>query len=444
MYNYVSSLIVEKMMLNPKTPFIGAVGQFATKSADWARANTDNLAYLEYDPIDVNGMALPPPQRQQPAQFEPALIKQLELIEHDIQTSLGMFKASVGESDPQQSGRAILALQHESDTGTAHFPEAQAVSIRHCGRILVDLIPKIMDAATVARIMGLDGKTSTVQLDPNQKEAVKEVQMNDGSIKKIYNLGVGTYDVTVTVGPSYNTRRMEMAEMLVKMNEGDPTFKQVAGDILFDAMDWPDGLGQKLGARYKKLLPPQLQEGQPQIPPEVQQQMQQMQQQTQELAQENQQLKTGQAESMAKIQLASKESEDKKIIKLNEINAELELKKVAMQKELDLMIQKYGAEGQVKREIALDGTSTEIDAALAKIQSMIQLHEAKMVGMIEKESAKEDSTEGGENGEDNFAKMNDMHTQFMEGIGQIMQALTAKKMIIRDASGRATGVETVQ
>ena len=248
MYNYVSSLIVEKMMLNPKTPYIAAVGQLATKYADWARANRDNFAALEYDPIDVNGMVLPPPQRQQPSQFEPALLKQLELIEHDIQTSLGMFKASVGESDPQQSGKAILALQRESDTGTSHFPEAQAMSIRHCGRILIDLIPKVMDAATVARILGLDGKTSSVQLDPNQQESVKSVQMNDGSIKKIYNLGVGTYDVTVTVGPSYNTRRMEMAEMLVKMNEGDPTFKQVAGDLLFDSMDWPDGLGQKLGA----------------------------------------------------------------------------------------------------------------------------------------------------------------------------------------------------
>lgn len=443
MYNYVSSLIVEKMMLNPKTPFVGAVGQFATKANDWARANTDNLAFLEYDPVDVNGMALPAPQRQQPSQFEPALVKQLELIEHDIQTSLGMFKASVGESDPQQSGRAILALQKESDTGTSHFPEAQAISIRHCGRILVDLIPKVMDTATIARIMGLDGKVSSVQLDPNQPESVKSIQMNDGSIKKIYNLGVGTYDVTVTVGPSYNTRRMEAAEMLVKMNEGDPTFKQVAGDILFDSMDWPDGLGQKLAARYKKMLPPPLQEGQPQIPPEVQQQIQQMEEQLQQMGQENQQLKTGQQESMAKIQLAGKESEDKKQIKFAEINAELELKKEAMQKELALMVEKFGAEGQVKREIALDGTSSEIDAALAKVQAMVQLHEQKMMGLIQGGEKDAQNSNMAASGEDNFAQMNEMHGQFMEGIGQIMQALTAKKMIIRDAQGRATGVETV-
>jgi len=117
MYNYFASTITEKMGLAPKAPFIGAVGQFATAGDRWRKANRVNYAVLEYDPIDINGNAIPAPQRQGATPMEVALLQQMQVIEHDVQTSLGMFKAATGESESQQSGRAILALQRESETG---------------------------------------------------------------------------------------------------------------------------------------------------------------------------------------------------------------------------------------------------------------------------------------------------------------------------------------
>ena len=52
------------------------------------------------------------------ALYEDAYFHFMEVIEHDVQTSLGMFKAATGESESQQSGRAILALPLE--IGRAH------------------------------------------------------------------------------------------------------------------------------------------------------------------------------------------------------------------------------------------------------------------------------------------------------------------------------------
>ena len=216
MYNYWASTITEKIALAPKTPFVGAKGQFEGLEERWEKANTRNYSYLEYNPISIDGLSVPPPQRQLPAPIEVAMIQQLQVIREDVQSSLGMFKAALGKEQPNQSGRAILALTRESDTGTYHFQDNLALSIQHCGRILVDLVPKYYDTQRIMKILGEDGKVSTVEINPEQEQAVQEVDVM-GKVKKIYNLGVGQYDVTVTVGPSYNTKRMEAATLFTDL-----------------------------------------------------------------------------------------------------------------------------------------------------------------------------------------------------------------------------------
>jgi hypothetical protein len=143
----------------------------------WKKANRVNFAFLEYDNVDSSsGNALPAPQRQGPTPIEAALLKQMQVIEHDVQTSLGMFKAAVGESESQQSGRAILALQRESDTSTYHFGANLGVSIRHAGRIIVDMIPHYYDTKRIVRILGEDGQPQPVMIDPSQDVSHREIQ----------------------------------------------------------------------------------------------------------------------------------------------------------------------------------------------------------------------------------------------------------------------------
>ena len=312
MYNYFASTITEKMGLAPKAPFIGAVGQFETAAHKWRKANRINYAVLEYDAMEVNGNAVPPPQRQGATPLEAALLNQMQVIEHDVQTSLGMFKAAVGETESQQSGRAILALQRESDTGTYHFGANLGVSIRHAGRIIVDMIPHYYDTRRIVRILGEDGEVQAVQLDPTQEMAKREVAGPNGAMQAIYNPGVGKYDVTTTVGPSYNTKRMEAAATFVEMAKGsaDPASAAV---LRYLVMRNSDSAGADEAAKLlKSLLPPQAlqaMESKEPIPPQVQAQMAQMQAQTaqmqeglQKLAQENIQLKAGTQSDMAKVQ----------------------------------------------------------------------------------------------------------------------------------------------
>jgi len=159
-------------------------------------------------------------------------------------------------------------------------------AIRYLGRQLVDLIPKVYDSKRVVRILGEDGTAEAAQIDPSQQDAVQEVGGN-----KIYNLSVGTYDVSVSAGPSYTTKRQEALEAQMQLVQAKPELFQLIGDIMVRNADWPGA--DEIADRLKLMLPPQIQQaeqGQAQLPPEVQQAMQQVQQQQQVLQQAHDQL----------------------------------------------------------------------------------------------------------------------------------------------------------
>ena len=360
-FNYWISALTEKMALAPKAPWVGAVGQFATHGDRWDKANVINYAKLEYDAIDINGNAVPAPRRQEPIQMEPAMAAMLQMMQNNVKSSLGMYKASVGESESQQSGKAILALKRESDTGTMHFGENLSISVAHAGRIIVDLIPHYYDTKRILRILGEDGQPETVQIDPNQREPKREVMDATGRIKRIYNLGVGKYDVTVTVGPGYTTSRQEAATVMTELanSSADPISAAI---MRYGAIKNSDFHGSdEIVRMLKAMLPPQIQpqQGEEPIPASAMQQITQLQQagqqiqmQAQELAQENQKLKSGEQSAMAKIQMQA------------EIDrAQLQLKAQAQEEELRLEREKAEAEIQLKRDIAAAEHGIEIDKA---------------------------------------------------------------------------------
>ena len=367
-FNYWISAMTEKMALAPKAPFVGAVGQFATQGDKWDKANVNNYAKLEYDAIDVNGNAVAAPRRQEPMQMEPAMAQMLQIMQNNVKSSLGMYKAALGETESQQSGRAILALQNESDTGTMHFGENQSLSITHGGRILVDLIPYYYDTKRVVRILGEDGKPQNVMIDPKLTDASgkpaakREYKDSAGKIKRIYNLGVGKYDVTVSTGPSYLTNRQEASTVMTDLanTAKDPVSAAI---LRYGAIKNADFAGsEEITRMLKAMLPPQVQppdEGQEQLPPAAMQKIAQLthagqavQAKAQELAQENQKLKSGEQAAMAKVQAQAAEAQ-----------AELALKAKVQEEELRLAREKAEGELQLKRDVAAAEHGIEVDRA---------------------------------------------------------------------------------
>jgi hypothetical protein len=267
MYNYWVSQEAEMLALAPKAPFIGYGGQFEGYEMNWKTANTNNWPYLEVNPdvTDGAGSPLPLPQRAAPPLPQTGLIQAKLGAADDIKGTTGQYDSSLGAQSNERSGRAILAREKQGDTGTYHYVDNLSRAIRYVTRQLVDMIPKIYDTARVARIVGLDGEVGMVRINPSQPEPVKEIRDENGFvIDKIYNPSVGIYDVCVTTGPGYMTKRQEALDAMSMLLQSNPQLWTVAGDLFIKNMDWPGA--QEMAARFAKIIDPKVMEGEDQSP----------------------------------------------------------------------------------------------------------------------------------------------------------------------------------
>ena len=268
MENYWMTAATEEIALRTKAPYIGAMGQFEGVEEDWQTANVRSYAYLEYNPVTIDGTMAPAPQRQQPADVPSGFIAMAGLARDNVKAVTGIYDASLGNRSNETSGIAIRARQHQGDVGNYHYSDNLTRTMRHLGRVILSGIPKVYDAQRILRVLGKDGQASQVEVNkPEQKaddygQAVQTV-LND--------LTVGTYDVIVTTGPAYNTLRQEAAETMVQMAQNWPKLMEIAGDKVIRAMDWPGA--DDIADRVAKTLPPGLAdkpEDQKDAPPMVQ------------------------------------------------------------------------------------------------------------------------------------------------------------------------------
>lgn len=260
MYNYWASQEAEMLALAPKAPFIGYGGQFEGYEDKWKTANTTNYPYLEVNPdvTDASGAPMPLPQRAMPPMASSGLLQAKMGASDDIKSTTGQYDASLGAEANEKSGKAILAREKQTDTGTFHFVDNYARAVRYRTRQIVDLIPKIYDTKRVARIIGIDGETDHAQIDPNQPEPVRKIkdEQTGAVIKTIYNPSVGKYDVCVTTGPSYMTKRQEMAESMAQLLQGNPQLWAIAGDLFVQSLGWEGA--DEIAKRIKKTIDPKL------------------------------------------------------------------------------------------------------------------------------------------------------------------------------------------
>jgi len=293
MFNYWRTTATELVALAPRVPFIGEEGAFDA-DPNWLTANTQSHAFLQFS------RGSQPPQRQ-PIDGGGAAGAMQEALAaaDDMKSTIGMYDASLGQRSNETSGRAIMARQREGDVSTFHFIDNLSRSIRQVGNVILDLIPKVYDGQRIVRILGPDDSEQTVKLgkhEDNEQQAAQGGQLPP-EVARIYDLGLGRYDVAVDTGPSFTTKREETAQQMTELIRAYPQAAPLIGDLLVKSLDWPNA--DEIADRMKAMLPSQINDG---VPPELQQQIQQGQQQLQQLQQENEQLKSSQAMDMQKMQ----------------------------------------------------------------------------------------------------------------------------------------------
>jgi hypothetical protein len=242
MYNYWMTAATEEVALRPKSKYIGAEGQFEGHEDEWAAANVSNVPYLEYKPVNLDGILSPPPARAQMADVPIGTITMAKHASDDVKATTGLFDSSLGARGTATSGVQERAQQLQGDTANFHYADNLQITLRHCGRCIVDMIPKVYDGARIVQIMGEDENISAKPINGQQPDAI--------------DITTGKYDVTIGVGPAYSTARQEALDTLVELGSNWPELKQFAGDKIVAALNIHGA--DDIAARLKRAIPPQI------------------------------------------------------------------------------------------------------------------------------------------------------------------------------------------
>ena len=242
MYNYWCSVDTETIALQPKIPYILTPKQIAGHEDQWKEAHRKNYPYLLANADkDAPGW----PHRESPPQASSAFVEKLRETDQEIRDTIGLQKASLGMQSNERSGAAIRERKKEGDVGTFAFIDNLSRSLEHTGRILVDIAPALLDTERVVRL-GLD--------DGDFEFATVNIMAPDGSI--LNDLSMGTYDVVVTVGPSFTTQRTEARQSMQEFIQYYPDAAPIIGDLYAKSMDWPEA--EQVARRLAFLLPPEI------------------------------------------------------------------------------------------------------------------------------------------------------------------------------------------
>jgi hypothetical protein len=276
MYNYWMSNATEKGALESKAPYIGAEGQFEGHEHEWRNANRVPMAYLEYKQVELEGTLAPPPQRNTASFAGAGDVQMAQLSSDDMKATAGIYNAGLGEKSNERSGKAIRERQREADTGTFHYVDNLSRAMRHCGRVLVITLPKYKNKEEIVRIVGEDGKDEMQTIN-----GIKKKTDDDGNeaIETVNDIRIGRYDVAISVGPSYTTRRIESADSMMAFVQAVPSAGQAVMDLMAKSMDWPGA--EEIAERLRKMLPPNLLDDEDEdalTPEKVQGMMQELQQ----------------------------------------------------------------------------------------------------------------------------------------------------------------------
>ena len=268
--NFWRSKAAEQLGYSPNAQWI------ATESAVEGYEDAFRAAHLSRDPLlKVSDEAIIGTniQRLEPPAPHLALHQEALVNAQDLKDVTGIHDASLGIKSNEVSGKAINARQKEGDIASLTYYDNANAALLEAGDVINQLIPQIYDGTRIIRIIGED-------------EGAKFVKINDPYDPKAPDLSKGNYDVAISTGSSYLTRRVEAADAMMQAVQVWPQLMEIAGDLVVKAQDWPGA--EKFAERLKKAMPPQLTSDDEEENP-MQAQIQQALQQAQALAAEAQQ-----------------------------------------------------------------------------------------------------------------------------------------------------------
>lgn len=241
MYNYERTEEIERTALAKKPPTRLTPEQIEGHESMYS--GEDAYKYQLYNWVP----GVPPPIDTPPPSITSGHVTQSAIANDEIRTTTGLEAPAMGHaSSSAASGKKELILQSKSATANFEFHDNLERAITYTGNILVDLIPKIYDTERTLTILEEDGTEKEVTINERivDDETGNEIIIND--------LSVGKYSVSVTVGPSFSTQKLETVSVLTELISRVPVIGQVGADMIVKNIDFKGN--EELAERLRKLL----------------------------------------------------------------------------------------------------------------------------------------------------------------------------------------------
>ena len=216
-YNVNVSSLSESVNDAPKNRVVGYKGQFGKPDSltrrGWEEAPNKRFAFLEVEPITIDGKPAPFPQA---FNVEPAIMGLAHAIsqaDNDLKATGRFHDASLAEAGPEQSGKAIIARQRQDELSNGGFIAGHLVGMASVCRQLIALYRVLYTTAQIVRITGDDDQKRKVMIfngeenDPRKAEGYQADQ--DLKDEDYFDIGGGAYDVEVKPAPQAGSRREE-------------------------------------------------------------------------------------------------------------------------------------------------------------------------------------------------------------------------------------------
>jgi Phage P22-like portal protein len=370
-YNFYESGAAEMVTLGPKAPYLMAEGQDKNHEQEWKNANVKNYSRLIYKRYDEAGRDLGQPTRNSIEPPIEAMVQMRQSAAENIQATTGINDANLGQRKADESGRAVLLRQKQGDVSSINFSDNLARAKRRIGRMIVKAMPKVYDTTQVMRIINPDQTVDHAIVHNDDAAGAAELQAKNPQIKNVIDWKVdGDYDVTVSVGPSYQTKRQEAVASIMALIQAAPQVLSVVGDLLVGNMDWNNA--KEIAARLKKMLPPQLQDDPNQDPAAA---AQQAQGQLAALQQVHQQVVGALQQAQQIIQTKQVEMKGKFDIEQLKTNAEILMAKMkALTPIIVAEINTKAQDSQLRTQIDAD-VATELHTAAHEVASQTLEHQ---------------------------------------------------------------------
>lgn len=353
--NFWRSVAAEQLGYTTKAKWM------VTEAAVEGREDKIRKSHLTRDPLLIfndeavfgqNVVPIDPPG------IEAALLNEASVNAQDMKDVTGIHDASLGIRSNETSGRAIMARQREGDIANLTFHDNGNAAVLEGGDVMNQLIPQIIDGTRVLLTLGEDEKQKFIRVnDPMDPDAV--------------DLSVGDFQVALSTGTSYTTRRVEAAQAMMDAIQVWPQLMTIAGDIVARAQDWPGA--DKIAERLEQTM------AQPQIDPNM---VEQMQKELQRLTFENQQLKLTNKDKTEDRKVDWYDAETQRIRALSDHEVD------ANQMEMDAI------------KTILDGSKTLDDHDMRREEGERQerLHNSTLAAQKEQARSKAKSQSGSSNG----------------------------------------------